>query len=115
MFETTDHQKILLVEIMLEKIDMTVSAEFQRGFYEIIKARQGVILLDMEKVTFMDSTGLAALVFSFRSRDVDKKLAVCCLQERVKYLFNLAKMSEHIQIFGTRAEAMSALSEQQPG
>ena len=109
MFETVRLDNILIVETDLEKSDMSVAAEFQRDFYELIKNEKGLVLLDLEKVAFMDSSGLAALVFSFRSLELPKRLAVCRPRSRVKYLFKLAKMNKKIQIFDTREEALRSL------
>lgn len=59
-----------------------------------------IILIDLKEVTFMDSSGLGALVTSLKTvRAVGGKLCVCSVNEQVKILFDLTSMDRVFEIF----------------
>lgn len=63
------------------------------------------ILIDLKEVTFMDSSGLGALVTALKAaRSAGRKLCVCSVNEQVKILFELTSMDRVFLIFRDQAE-----------
>lgn len=59
-----------------------------------------LILVDLTHVTFMDSSGLAALVTAFKTvRSAGGKLCVCSMNQQVRMLFELTSMDRVFEIF----------------
>ncbi len=62
-----------------------------------------VILIDLEKVSFIDSSGLGALVVALKTaRAAEKRLCLCSINEQVEMLFSLTQMNQVFEIFGDR-------------
>lgn len=58
------------------------------------------MLVDFKDVTFMDSSGLGALVLAFKTlRAADTKLVLCSINEQVRILFELTNMDKVFEIF----------------
>jgi anti-anti-sigma factor len=64
-----------------------------------------VIIVDFQDVTFMDSSGLGALVLSLKTvRSAGGKLLICSINEQIKMLFELTDMDRVFEIFNNREE-----------
>ena len=59
-----------------------------------------IVLVDLKEVTFMDSSGLGALVTALKAvRSAGGKLCVCSVNEQVRILFELTSMDRVFEIF----------------
>ncbi len=110
MFKTCMEKGILVVEVIVEKLDMHVAADFQHAFSKLVEGRDCMVLMDLGKVKFMDSSGLAAFVFCFQSTDLKQELAMCNVGERVWQLFKMTRIDQYLTMYGTREEALEAIS-----
>jgi anti-anti-sigma factor len=64
-----------------------------------------IILVDFKNVTFMDSSGLGALVTALKTvRSVGGKLCVCSVNQQVKILFELTSMDRVFEIFRDQSD-----------
>jgi len=64
-----------------------------------------VIIVDFKNVTFMDSSGLGALVLSLKTvRSAGGKLLICSINDQIKMLFELTNMDRVFEIFNNREE-----------
>jgi anti-anti-sigma factor len=85
------------------RLDVTNAAQFRRQVSEIATTKPKLLLVDLKDVTFMDSSGLGALVSALKSiRSVDGDLAVCSANEQVQMLFELTSMSKIFKIYKSR-------------
>lgn len=60
------------------EIDLDTSAFLKEQLHELIDAQKGVIVLDLSDVAFIDSSGLGALILSYRAaqeRGIDLKVS----------------------------------------
>ncbi len=83
-------------------VDATKSQEFRQEITEIIERQSNtkIVLVDFKDVTFMDSSGLGALVLAFKAlRAADRKLVICSINEQVRILFELTGMDKVFEIF----------------
>jgi anti-anti-sigma factor len=65
--------------------------------------RQITDMIDMSKVTFIDSSGLGALVVAMQSvRNAEGELFVCSINDQVKMLFELTKINRVLNILSNR-------------
>lgn len=63
------------------------------------------ILIDFQDVSFMDSSGLAALITAVRLiHDQGKKLYLCSANQQVRMLLELTSMDRVFQVFADREE-----------
>ncbi|MCU0568150.1 MAG: STAS domain-containing protein [Oculatellaceae cyanobacterium Prado106] len=84
-------------------LDGTQTHQFRGELDDIVNTGARVILIDLQNVTFMDSSGLAALVTAFKTvRSAGGKLCVCSVNQQVRMLFELTSMDRLFEIFADR-------------
>lgn len=110
MLKVIEENDYTIVTPTVENLDSHVAADFKSAFGDVLNEDSQFILLDLENVTFMDSSGLAAVVFCFQMTDIKNKLAICGVGERVMKLFELTQMHSVVQIFGTKDEAIEGMA-----
>lgn len=87
------------------KLDATKSQEFREKIAEILESGAKTVLVDFKEVTFMDSSGLGALVLAFKAlRASDIRLVLCSINEQVRLLFELTGMDKVFEIFPSQDE-----------
>lgn len=81
-------------------LDSTRTQELRDCIDQGIEQGAKLILVDLKEVTFMDSSGLGALVTALKTvRSAGGKLCVCSINEQVKILFELTSMDRVFEIF----------------
>ncbi len=86
-------------------LDGTKATSFRQEISEQVDAGAGVVVIDLKEVTFMDSSGLGALVLALKTvRAANCELVVCSINEQIKILFELTSMDRVFKIFPNREE-----------
>ncbi|MDJ0689101.1 MAG: STAS domain-containing protein [Xenococcaceae cyanobacterium MO_188.B32] len=86
-------------------LDGTKTDKFRQEIDECVRTGANIILVDFTNVTFMDSSGLGALVLSLKTiRTAGAKLFICSINEQIKMLFELTSMDRVFEIFSSREE-----------
>jgi anti-anti-sigma factor len=86
-------------------LDGTKAQEFRQKINESIESGATIILVDFNDVTFMDSSGLGALVLSLKNvRAAGAKLFLCSINEQIRMLFELTSMDRVFEIFPSRED-----------
>lgn len=86
-------------------LDASESQEFRQEITEIGESGAQIVLVDFKNVTFMDSSGLGALVLAFKAlRSAGTKLVICSINEQVRILFELTGMDKVFEIFPSQEE-----------
>ena len=81
-------------------LNATTSQDFRQNITNILETGAKIVLVDFKDVTFMDSSGLGALVLAFKTlRAADSKLVICSISEQVRILFELTNMDKVFEIF----------------
>lgn len=109
MFNVHQEDRFTVVTPDVENLDSSIAAEFRNSFGDVLSEHSDFVLLNLKNVGFMDSSGLAAVVFCFQMTNIKEKLAICDVGERVAKLFKLTNMERSIRIFDTQEAAMAAL------
>lgn len=80
-------------------LDINKATDFRR---QIVEGAQqaSMVLVDFTNVTFMDSSGLGALVLARKEvRNAGSQLYLCSLNHQLKMLFELTSMDQIFDIF----------------
>ena len=86
-------------------LDGTKTADFQQQIDQSIDSGVDTILVDFSNVTFMDSSGLGALVKAFKTlQAAEVRLFLCSINDQIKMLFELTSMDDYFTIFSDRQE-----------
>jgi len=81
-------------------LNATSAQEFRQNITDVLVSGAKIVLVDFKDVTFMDSSGLGALVLAFKTlRSADTKLVLCSINEQVRILFELTNMDKVFEIF----------------
>lgn len=89
------------------EIDLHVSPQVSASLNAMIVQKPPELVVDLSKVTYIDSSGLAALIEAMQN--VDKyggKFALCSLQEGVRPIFEIARLDQVFRIFPDQAAAL---------
>ncbi|MGD1920777.1 MAG: STAS domain-containing protein [Pleurocapsa sp.] len=86
-------------------LDGTKTNDFQHQINQSIDSGVHTILVDFSNVTFMDSSGLGALVKAFKAlKAAEVDLFLCSINEQIRMLFELTSMDKYFAILADRAE-----------
>jgi len=86
-------------------LDGTQANQFRQTIAEAVQGGVEIIVVDFKNVTFMDSSGLGALVLSLKTvRSAGAKLFLCSINDQIKMLFELTNMDRVFEIFNNREE-----------
>jgi len=93
------------------ELDQATLPELQRALDEVIDTAGGDLLIDLSHCSFIDSSGLAALV-STRERITatdGRGFAICCGGPQVQRLLEITGLDKAMGVVATRDEAFEAL------
>jgi anti-anti-sigma factor len=73
----------------------------------------GPIVVDLALCSFIDSTGLAALIHGLRGRngDSERTLAVIGANPQVRRLFEITRVDSELPLYESQEEALAALEQ----
>ena len=84
-------------------LDGTKAGQFRQEIGSLVESNADIVLIDFSDVSFMDSSGLGALVLALKTvRAAGGKLFICSVNEQIKMLFELTSMDRVFEIFPTR-------------
>jgi len=92
-------------------LDSTKASQFRQEIANLVESNVDIVLIDFSDVTFMDSSGLGALVLALKTvRAAGRKLYICSVNEQIKMLFELTSMDRVFEIYPSREEFDMALA-----
>ena len=88
-------------------MDLPHSSAFQEELMVLLEKNPGRIIVDLSRVPYMDSSGLASLVkLLSRSRKKDIVVSLAGLTGRVQSLFEITRLEKVFEMHATIAEAL---------
>jgi anti-anti-sigma factor len=91
-------------------LDGTKAGHFRQEISSLMDSNVDIVLIDFQDVTFMDSSGLGALVLALKTvRAAGGKLFICSVNEQIKMLFELTSMDRVFEIFPSREDFENAV------
>ena len=106
--ETRQENDRTVIEVGGE-IDVYTAPKLRERIIELVDEGQYHLVVDLEKVEFLDSTGLRVLVGGLkRVRGHDGSLQLVCTQERLLKIFRITGLSKVFAIHGSQSEALVA-------
>lgn len=92
----------VVVRVMAERIDAGVAISFKERMREMLAHPAPRVILDLSRVTFLDSSGLGAVVAVMKMLDKDRSLELAALTPPVERVFRLTRMD---RVFTLHPEA----------
>ena len=95
------------------RLDVTTAADFRRQVNDIASTAKPpqYLLVDLQEITFMDSSGLGALVSALKSiRNSNGEMVIAGANDQVQMLFELTSMTKIFKIYPTIDEFNATLN-----
>lgn len=105
-FETQLIEDVLIVKSPAERIDAAYAIQFKEQMRSVVQGAPGRVVLDMENIEFVDSSGLGALVAVFKLLSRERSFELAGLQPPVQKLFELTRMNSVFQLHATAKAAV---------
>jgi len=97
-----------IVVVLSGTVDMHHTPEVHKALVSACNRKPQNLVINMEEVTYMDSSGIGTLVEVFRRvNGYQGKLALCGLNERVHSVFEITKLDKFFKIYDTETEALA--------
>jgi len=105
---TTERDDVTIVTVSGE-VDVYTAPQLRSALEERIAAGHTALIVDLQDVGFLDSTGLGVLVGRVKAvKKVDGWLRVVCTNERILRLFGITGLDRVIAIHDSIDEALAA-------
>jgi anti-sigma B factor antagonist len=100
----------VLLVVASERVDAHNSDQLKEALRDIFAAGVGQVVVDLQQVRFMDSSGLGALVSGYKNAATHRgRLVLAGLQEQVASMFELTRLSRVFDIFPVTDDALANL------
>lgn len=110
-YEKSTHNGIVIVRILEERLTSHEAPEMKTKLLELIMDEGDVILINLKKVKYMDSTGIGSFLFGIRQAEQhNKELCFCEVQSKVQFIIRIAHLEQVMEIYKTEKEALKELS-----
>jgi len=98
----TDTVRAIQPEGILDSVN---SNSLRREIIDTIDRGVKTVLLDLQDITFMNSSGMGALVATLKAvKAAGGQLALCSLSDQVRIIFELSRMDRIFQVYQDRQE-----------
>lgn len=99
---------VVVITVQIESLDAKSANAFREEFHAAADA-DSQVLLDLNKVDFIDSSGLGAIVAELKHlRESSGDLKICEVKKSVNVLFELVHMNKLVEIYNQREEALAS-------
>ena len=93
-------------------VDAHTFTEFEEELTKLVEGGQYNLLLDLEKLTYINSTGLGLLMATFRQvRQYQGDLVIAKMSDKITNIFNLLGFSRLIHTYPTEQEALDRFAQ----
>lgn len=93
------------------EIDVYTSPKVKDALGELIDAGRYHLVIDLEKVRYIDSTGLGVLIGALkRVREHGGSIGIVCTNPQIKKIFEITGLVKIFAIFGDEPAAIKALA-----
>lgn len=90
------------------EIDVYTAPKLREKIIDVVAGGSYHLVVDMEKVEFLDSTGLGVLVGALkRVRAHDGSLSLVCTQDRILKIFKITGLTKVFPIHNSVADALA--------
>lgn len=99
----------VLIVVKEARLDAHNSGELKTQMLALFEQGKNNLLVDLQEVRFVDSSGLGALVSGFKNASARSgSLKLCGLQPQVKSMFELTRLHRVFEIFTGTEEALAS-------
>lgn len=94
-----------------DRLTAVNATDFKDQSVKLIEAGQARLIVDLSAITFIDSSGLGALVGVLKRLGNRGEIVVCGMSSGLKQMFSISRMDRVFAAYPDRAAAAAALQE----
>ncbi len=108
-FQTITKDGVAVVTVTNSRLDASIAPELKQVVSDVIEAGSTRIMIDLDSVQFMDSSGLGAVISSFKLTGKKGDFVICNMNESVREIFTLTHMDRLFEIYTSSDEGFARL------
>jgi len=90
------------------EIDINSSPQIKKSFDKLISQKTPKLVINLSKVTYVDSSGLATLVEILKNmKSYGGRMRLACMSSKVKSLFEITKLEKLFEIMVDEESAVA--------
>src|ERR1700730_16014466 len=102
------HAPVTVIRLQGE-VDIYSAPKLREKIIELVNQGRRLVVIDLDAVEFLDSTGLGVLVGGLkRLRSQGGELSLVCTRDRIRRLFELTRLDTAFQIHPNESAAIAA-------
>lgn len=108
-----NHERIGELQVITpqqERIDAAVAIKFKDEMRKLTSEGPETVILDLQSVSFIDSSGLGAIVGAMKQLGAEQTLQLAGLSPNVEKVFRLTRMDRVFRIYMSRDEALGSVA-----
>ncbi len=106
----TENINDIALVVMAGELNMESSNSLREAFKKILKEKKKKVLVDFDKVSFIDSSGIATLIEMFQNMaKVNGRMCLCHVNKKILGVFEITKVHKLFSIFESHEEALRNL------
>jgi len=110
LFEESEVNSVQVMKVLERRIAADTAGRFRSQIIEKVKNGTHAVVLDLENVTFIDSSGIGALVSVLKTLGSRCAVGLCGVRGAVAAAFRLSRMDRVFLLYGNASEALAALA-----
>lgn len=107
--ESQHFSNAVLITVTEPRIDASVAIQFKDAMRALTNGGPKRVILDLDRVEFLDSSGLGAVVASMKQLGEGQALELAGLSSAVEKVFRLTRLDSVFQIHPDAATAIEGL------
>ena len=105
-------ENVIILELA-GSLDWSTASQMRQAVVDAMTGQPAQVVVNMQEVYFLDSSGLAALVLGLkRARENRSNFCLCALQSSVRMIFELTRFDKIFEIFVNEEDAILAVANQ---
>lgn len=110
-FTLSEVSGVTVIAVEDKRFDALVADQFKTDLSKVIDEGKVRVCMNLEKVQFIDSSGLNVLIFAARTtREKKGALKLACPQQQVQSMFEMTRINRMIPVFATQEEALRSFA-----
>ena len=112
MIRTTKEEgsNALIIEPGAERLTAANATQFKEAVLALIDEGENLLVVDLSNVSFIDSSGIGALVGVLKKLGNRGEVFVCGVGSEVQRMFQITRMNRVFTAYPDRAAAVAALN-----
>ena len=110
MIQTHEKESDIDIVTISGRLVATDAPEARENLKAIVEAGNGKLIIDLSRVSFIDSSGLSVLISAFKLiRAKDGRMLLSGISKNVQTLLELTRLSEIFEMFASTEAAVEAI------